>query len=242
MLTIDIERLSLEPGARVLDVGCGDGRHTRQTRMKPGIAAFALDLDKQKVFETAAALHTLAALTPEEGGAVPDAGPWGVLRGSAYELPFESGTFDCVIISEVLEHLEDDDAAIREISRVLRPGGNLAVSVPRRGPEAVCWALSHEYSHTPGGHVRIYNRRALRRKLSTHGYRVFASHFAHALHAPFWWLKCMVGLENDDSRAVQLYHKFLVWDMFRRPLLTRLLERVLNPMLGKSVVFYAVKG
>jgi SAM-dependent methyltransferase len=165
-----------------------------------------------------------------------------VVRGSGYTLPFATHAFDCVIISEVLEHLRDDDAALRELSRVLRPGGTLAVSVPREGPEAVCWALSRAYRNTPGGHVRIYRRAALQEKLRAHGYRIFASHFAHALHAPFWWLRCLVGINKPDALPVRIYHRLLVWDLMQRPAVTRIADRLLNPFIGKSIVLYAVKG
>jgi SAM-dependent methyltransferase len=163
------------------------------------------------------------------------------MRGSVYQLPFPDESFDCVIISEVLEHLHEDQRALREISRVLKQGGVLAASVPREGPEALCWALSKRYRNTPGGHVRIYRRRRLRAMLSQAGYRIYDSHFEHALHSPYWWLKCALGVDQDDISIVKLYHRLLVWDMMRRPLLTRALEKVLAPLIGKSVVFYGIK-
>ena len=43
------------------------------------------------------------------------------------------------------------------------------------------------------------------------------THHAHALHSPFWWLKCAVGVEKPDHPAVTAYHKLLVWDMMQRP-------------------------
>ncbi len=242
MLTMRFEHLGLKPGARVLDVGCGGGRHIRQTRLLPGVDAVGLDLGAKEVRDTTKMLTDLDALPAQWGGTVPGAGRWVTMRGSVYKLPFADATFDCVIISEVLEHLHEDGSALGELSRVLKPGGVLAASVPREGPEALCWALSKRYRNTPGGHVRIYRRKKLRKMLRDAGYEVYASHFAHGLHSPYWWLKCAFGVDRDDISIVQLYHRFLVWDMMRRPLLTRTMEQVLAPFIGKSVVFYGIKG
>ena len=239
MLTIDFDQLRLSPGSRVLDLGCGSGRHVRATRLMPGVAAVALDIQAHEATATAQSLKSMDTGDPLAGPAVSDAGPWLVLRGDTYRLPFHDCVFDCVIASEILEHLHDDDAALREVTRVLKPRGWLAVSVPRWVPEAVCWALSSEYRRSEGGHVRIYRRGALKRKLNAHGYQVFAYHFAHALHSPYWWLKCVTGINREQQGLVRRYHQFLVWDLFHRPRITRLLERALNPFIGKSVVMYA---
>ena len=241
MLTMRFEHLGLKPGSRVLDVGCGGGRHIRQTRLIPGIDAIGVDVGEKEARDTRRMLSELDELPAQWGGTVPGAGGWLAMRASAYALPFADETFDCVIISEVLEHLHEDGRALREMTRVLKAGGVLAASVPRQGPEAVCWALSERYRTTPGGHVRIYRRQELRRMLEGAGYRVFASHFAHGLHSPYWWLKCAFGVDRDDISIVKAYHRLLVWDMMRRPVLTRALEAALAPVIGKSVVFYGIK-
>lgn len=239
MLTLDFDRLGLSDGSRLLDLGCGDGRHVRATRVRPGIAAVALDLGGREVTTTRASLDDMDSDTPSFVGAADGAGPWLVVRGDTFRLPFPDHSFDCVIAAEILEHLDDDEAALAEIRRVLKPAGTLGVSVPRFGPEVVCWALSHAYRNSPGGHVRIYRRGQLRRKLQRHGFAVFDHHFAHALHAPFWWLKCAIGLERSDHPLVESYHRLLVRDLFERPWSTRTAERLLNPVIGKSEVFYA---
>ena len=90
-----------------------------------------------------------------------------------------------------------------ELARVLRPGGTMAVTVPRYGPELVNWALSDEYHGVEGGHVRIYRRRQLLERLRATGLDVTGTGHAHGLHSPYWWLKCAVGTTNDEHRLVK---------------------------------------
>jgi SAM-dependent methyltransferase len=157
-------------------------------------------------------------------------------------LPFTDGYFDAVICSEVMEHIPDHRRALDELVRVLKPGGRLALSVPRYFPERICWALSREYHRANQGHVRIYQRKALIRMIVRTGLTLERVHYAHSLHAPYWWLKCLVGPSRDDSLPVNLYHRFLTWDIMHHPRLTRQLERFLNPVLGKSLVLYFNKS
>jgi hypothetical protein len=93
----------------------------------------------------------------------------------------------------------------------------------------------------PGGHVRIYRRGVLATRLGRAGLRSYGLHFAHALHTPYWWLRCAVGVGDDRHPLVRAFHRVLVWDMATASPLTRVPERVLNPVLGKSMVLYARK-
>tara|TARA_Y100000780_G_C13526301_1_gene355884 strand:+ start:96 stop:308 length:213 start_codon:yes stop_codon:yes gene_type:complete len=61
------------------------------------------------------------------------------------------------------------------------------------------------------------------------------------LHSPYWWLKCAVGPANDEHRLVKAYHRLLVWDIVQNPWITRTANRLLNPIIGKSIVLYAIK-
>src|SRR3546814_75892 len=145
-----------------------------------------------------------------------------------------------------LEHVSDDQQSLHEVFRGLKPGGTLAATVPSWLPEKICWALSDEY-HAPfveGGHVRIYKEPTLRARMRAAGLEPGAAHHAHALHSPYWWLKCAVGPTNDDHPLVRAYRQVLVWEIMQtKPMgpIARLTERVLNPVLGKSLVVYARK-
>ncbi|MGW7296057.1 methyltransferase domain-containing protein [Streptomyces xiamenensis] len=235
MLTVDFTRFPIAPGDRVLDLGCGAGRHAFECYRR-GAHIVALDRNGEEVRTVAG---WLAAM--REAGEAPAAASAVAIEGDAFALPFPDATFDAVIISEVMEHIPDDKGVLAELVRVLKPGGRIAVTVPRYGPERVCWALSDAYHQVEGGHIRIYRPRQLLARVREAGLRPYGSHWAHALHSPYWWLKCAFGVDNDKALPVRAYHKLLVWDIMKKPLATRLAEDVLNPLIGKSFVVYATK-
>ena len=72
-------------------------------------------------------------------------------------------------------------------------------------PERICWALSAAYHHEPGGHIRIYQKEELMSLLEEAGTRCWRIRYRHGLHAPYWWLKCLVGHKNEPSRRSGLY-------------------------------------
>jgi SAM-dependent methyltransferase len=235
MLTVDFERLGIGPSTRVIDVGCGAGRHAFEAYRR-GADVVAFDRDESELRSVDTVLRAMA-----EAGEAPAMASAKVVLGDALNLPYADETFDCVIASEILEHIPQDDAAIAELVRVLRVGGALAVSVPRWLPEQVCWLLSDEYHSNEGGHVRVYRASELRNKIAGGGMELTHAHHAHALHSPFWWLKCAVGVSNTNHPAVAAYHNLLVWDLMRRPKITQMAESLLNPLVGKSVAMYFVK-
>ncbi len=235
MLTVDFARLGVQADDRVLDMGCGAGRHAFElARLGADVVAF-----DQDAAELAAVADMFTAM--REAGEVPGSAGTQTVQGDALALPFPDGSFDRVVAAEVLEHIPADVDAIGELVRVLRPGGTLAVTVPSWLPERVCWALSDAYHQVEGGHVRIYSRSELVAKVTATGLHLDGSGHAHALHAPYWWLKCAVGVDDDDHVLVRRYHDLLVWDMMRRPWVTQTAERLLNPVIGKSLVLYFTK-
>ncbi|MGH3969931.1 MAG: class I SAM-dependent methyltransferase [Mycobacterium sp.] len=235
MLTVDFDRLGIGPGTKMIDVGCGAGRHSFEAYRR-GADVIAFDQNGTELADVDTLLRAMA-----EAGEVPQAATAETIVGDALALPYPDGTFDCVIASEILEHIPADDTVIDELIRVLKVGGKLAVTVPRWLPERLCWLLSEEYHSNEGGHIRIYRASRLRAKIAKAGMTLLHTHHAHALHAPFWWLKCIVGVSNSEHGAVSAYHKLLVWDMTAQPWITRLAESALNPLVGKSVALYFEK-
>jgi SAM-dependent methyltransferase len=235
VLTVDFDRLDVQAGHRMLDLGCGGGRHT-YAAIRRGATVVALDYDLATVED----VWGFIGLMVEEGD-LDGLPPGGALNADAVALPFRDATFDRIIASEVLEHIWPDELAIRELVRILRPGGRLAVTVPTRFPERVCWVLDRNYHDTPGGHLRIYRKRDLEAKLVSAGLSLRGAHHAHALHSPYWWLKCAVGVDDPDSWPVRKYHDFLVWQITTQPQWLGTVDRVLNPVFGKSLVVYTQK-
>ena len=235
MLTVDFDRLGIGYGTKVIDVGCGAGRHSFEAYRR-GADVVAFDQDADELTNVDTMFRAMA-----DAGEVPLSARAETVVGDALALPYPDGTFDCVIASEILEHVPADTTVIDELIRVLKVGGSLAVTVPRWLPERLCWLLSDDYHSNEGGHIRIYRADRLRAKIADRGMTFTHGHHSHALHAPFWWLKCIVGVDNSEHPAVVAYHRILVWDMMQRPLLTRLAESTLNPLIGKSVALYFEK-
>ena len=231
MLTVRIEALNLASGDQFLDIGCGEGRHCHAVQMLTEAQAIGVDLDEPSL-----------ELARQRAQEVDSNGPLAQFQSAdASALPFADGSFDAAICSEVLEHVPDMASLIAEAARVLRPGAIFAVTVPRVWTERICWKLASGpggYSDQPGGHIRIVDPKTLNKEIEAQGFRFMSSHHAHALHTPYWWLKTAFWSRRDDHPLVRAWHRLLVWDMMEKPALTRVLERLLNPLMGKSVAMY----
>jgi SAM-dependent methyltransferase len=168
-------------------------------------------------------------------------GEWAVLHGNAVRLPFRDGAFDKIICSEVLEHVLDDKQGVRELFRVLKEGGELAVSVPAYLPETMFWKLSEAYHTNPGGHIRIYRQRQLINLLRRNNLTVYAIRHKHAFHSPYWLLRCLFGVRNEKALVPSLYHKLLVWQIDSKSGFLSRLEGLFDHLFPKSVVVYVRK-
>ena len=231
MQTVDFKYLPLRAGDVVLDLGCGEGRHVISAYLEQDVTSIGVDLSVNDLQTTQQKFQPFAE--PNNS-----AKSFGLSAANALQLPFADNTFDKVICSEVLEHIPDFRGALEEVERVLKPGGLFCASVPRTWPEKICWFFSDAYHQVEGGHLRIFEARKLKAQIEALGFKSFHRHWAHALHAPFWWLKCMFWKNQETNWLIKQYHRFLVWDLMDQPLFTRSLEKMLNPVLGKSVVMY----
>jgi ubiquinone/menaquinone biosynthesis C-methylase UbiE len=235
MLTVDFDRLGLKAGDRVLDMGCGAGRHAFEMYRR-GADVIAFDQDTEELGKVQEWFWAM-----KEAGEVPEGASAEIKEGDALALPFADGEFDRIVAAEVLEHIPADIQAIGELVRVLRPGGTMAVSVPRWFPEIVNWKLSADYHNVPGGHIRIYTAEELTDKVTKAGMVFEGKDYAHGLHSPYWWIKCAVGVTNDEHPLAKAYHRLLVWEIVKQPTVLRWVGKVLDPAIGKSMVLYFTK-
>lgn len=232
MRTIRLDDLDLQDGCRVLDLGCGQGRHLHALYYAADMVCIGLDLSLQDLIATRDGFDSLPDLSGDRGQA------YGLAVGDALQLPFADASFDRIICSEVLEHIPDHRAALQEIIRVLKPGGHLAISVPRAWPERICWWLSEEYHNQPGGHVHIFKAGELRQDVEALNMHFQQRHFAHGLHSPYWWLRCLFWKTQDDNALVRIWKRLLEWEILANPPLLRPVSRMSDWVMGKSVAMY----
>ncbi|MFC1895342.1 class I SAM-dependent methyltransferase, partial [Thermodesulfobacteriota bacterium] len=235
VITVDLSKLDIQSGHRVLDIGCGPGRHVFETFRQHNVDAVGLDLVHENLRKARFVLTLMEWENASAGGS------WNLVNADAVRIPFPGETFNAVICSEVLEHIEDDASAVREIVRVLKPGGAVVVSVPGFLTERLCWSLHSEYRAMADGHMRIYRRVELVRLLTSFGLEFESFEQAHALHSPYWWLRCVAASRSSAGRLVSWYRKFLEWHIATHSSAVSAVEGLLNPLIGKSIVLYLKK-
>lgn len=175
-----IRELDLDSLERVLDVGCGAGANLRllSDLGLPGVTG--LDLNRASI-----------RFCREKGLGE-------IEQGDLKHLPFADESFDLVLATDVLEHVDEDLCAVEEIRRVLRPGGTALISVPAFPS---LWGLQDEISH----HHRRYRRDPFLEMLHKGGLEVERSfHFNTILFAPIWLVRQILGMfpgvvENENS-------------------------------------------
>ncbi len=225
--TVDLSLLGVQEGFSVLDVGCGEGYLLRKAAGRASLI-FGADLDGNR----------LRGTRDRSGRS-----PVGFAVADAQRLPFADASFDRIICTETLEHVVDTQRALRELARVLRPGGRLAISVPHFLCEAILLRLIRGYLEFPNGHRRIFTPRTLTRALARAGLEPYATYRRDSLEAAYWVLlsllsrpprrfdAALAALERWRARTrAEPYSRFY-----------HAADQVGNRLLPKSVVVYAFK-
>lgn len=213
LLAATLRELGVAPGARALDVGSGTGSNLRLLAELGFSGARGLDPS-----DTAIRWCREKGLGPVE-------------KGDLCHLPFAGESFDVVLATDVLEHVHDEARAVAELSRVLRPGGLLLVTVPAFRS---LWGLQDEVSH----HLRRYRREELVTRLCDGGLEVVKSfYFNYLLFAPIWlarrlmdWLRIELESENQVNTPLlnSVLERIFALDVRSAPLL--------RPAFGASIL------
>lgn len=160
-LTRAVSALTPQQG-RVLEVGAGAARFSRAIAGQlPAWHAHACDIDRVGLLHGSAADHNLC-----------------VAQADMTALPYTSGVFDAVVLFDVLEHLKQPQPAVRELARVLRPGGILHALVPCEGqPATLHWlmwktSLAADLKERSVGHVQRFTHQSLTALLQTNGLEI----------------------------------------------------------------------
>jgi SAM-dependent methyltransferase len=230
LLTVDLERLDVQPGHRLLDAGCGEGRHCFGA-LERGARVVGLDLDYSSLRAAVEGLRQHAKDRDSLGE---------MLQGNAFQLPFADESFDRVICAEVMEHVHDYVGAAKELARVTRPHGRIAVTIPTATSEHLYLRLGDQYFESPGGHIRIFRPRQLAEGLAAAGFATEGVGFAHGIHTPYWMLRSAVGLRDADEFKLVRMYRWLLIRATASPFMARL-EKVLDYFCPKSLILYATK-
>ncbi|HEY1832840.1 MAG TPA: class I SAM-dependent methyltransferase [Solirubrobacteraceae bacterium] len=152
-----LSSLDLPSPARILDAGCGSGRNMVELAPRGQVTGVELS-------------ETSIALARERGAGE-------VVAGSIMEMPFADASFDLAVSLDVIEHLDDDLGALRELRRTVAPGGSLLITVP-----AYQWLWSgHDVVNH---HHRRYTRRSLQLVAEQAGWRQVRTTYFNSLLLP----------------------------------------------------------
>ncbi len=230
---VDLALLDLREGHSVLDVGCGPGYLLRKAARRASLAV-GVDLDHERLRANAASSVEWASLGPH---------PAGFVVADGQRLPFADASFDRIICTETLEHVADAHMALRELARVLRPGGRLALSVPHFLCEAILCRLIGGYLEFPGGHRRVFTAEGLARALRRAGLEPYAEYRRDSLEAVYWILLSLLARPprrlDGALAAVERWRTRTRGEPYSR--FYHAVDQVGNHLLPKSVVVYALK-
>ena len=231
METFNFNLLNLKKIKKVIDVGCGNGRHLKSLGFK---------LTDSEIIGIDQSAPEITKLNKEFDESVCKNGnAYKFITGDIREMDVPDNSQDLVVCSEVLEHVPNFEAVLEECYRILKPGSVMLISVPSYFPESLCWKYSKKYMQTPGGHIRIFKKNFLKERFKALNLKLFKHHREHALHSIYWIIRARNNMEENNF--LKSFHNLLVRQMFGQAKFSFALEKILNPFFGKSECFYLKK-
>jgi SAM-dependent methyltransferase len=177
LFAAEINRAAVPRDARILDLGTSTGTNLRMLRDLGYHHAMGLDLSQE------------AIRFCESKGLGP------VHQGDVCAIPFAGSSFDCLLATDILEHVDDDEAALAEIARVLAPGGHVLITVPTF---PVLWGLQDEVA----SHRRRYRLSHVLRKVCAAGLEPRrAYYFNYLLFAPIWLARRLLRASGTPLKS-----------------------------------------
>jgi SAM-dependent methyltransferase len=166
-----------------------------------------------------------------------------VVDGTAEKLPFPDASVRAAVITEVLEHVDDPDASVGELARVIAPGGSLCVAVPSAHTERIYWKLHPDYPANTT-HLRIWDRDDLGRLLERKGFEITRWEGRNFRPAVSWVFHAALRSKSDHTGAIHEHlwvDKLLalVWVGLAALRVFDRVERWGNRVLPKSWYVYA---
>jgi 2-polyprenyl-3-methyl-5-hydroxy-6-metoxy-1,4-benzoquinol methylase len=171
-------------GPRVIDIGAGSGSVTEH--YADGREVMALDVSRWCVGELERRFANAPNVT--------------IRKGDVRELTSETGSFDSAVMINVLEHIKDDVAALRTVSRLLRPGGRIVLYVPALN--ALYGAFDHKV-----GHYRRYAPWRIREVVAAAGLRSVDARYVNALSIPGWLIFSRTDVDRSPKSTLAFWDR-----------------------------------
>ena len=199
-LLLGLVKEKLQKGNVVLDAGCGSGSLLFKL-LRYGCSVYGIEQSKEYVEYLAGKVKTSGSLNIRQ-----------IKYGSVTTIPFPDNMFNLAVSGDVLEHVKDDDKAVQEFYRVLRPGGTCAVSVPAIPS---LWDFSDEWA----GHLRRYSKEGIVSLFEKNGFVIedvrfwgfpFVFLYHRFIYLPYVRKKISSEMRSDAERPPDAgKHKFL---------------------------------
>lgn len=233
-----IEELNPQKDEKIMDLGCGTGYYLFLLSSLPvDLNLTGFDHDKKALDEARNSLRNKKI---------------NFVLGDSHKLPFKENFFDKIVASEVLEHLEDDQKALKEIYKILKPNGILVISTPSINYplfwDPINWLLQRLFNiHIKKGffsgiwnqHIRLYDKEDLENKFKKAGYKIETSEELTYWSLPFnhYLVNAVARLLYDVKISQKVADNLSKFKQTQKPLIIDLAFKLVNSFDGLNEIF-----